>query len=59
MIRSTEKHDLKPVCPHCEAQIDEVYYKKIDSTFGKRYLYFCSKCNKTLGITQRKGFWMG
>ena len=59
MIRSTEKNDVKPVCPHCEEQIEEVYFKQIESTFGKRYLYFCSKCKKTLGITQRKGFWMG
>ena len=26
---------------------------------GKRYLYFCSACHKTLGVTHRKGFFMG
>ena len=34
-------------------------YKKMESTFGKRYAYFCQHCKKVLGVTHRKGFWMG
>jgi hypothetical protein len=26
---------------------------------GKRFLYFCGGCRKVLGISHRKGFWMG
>ena len=26
---------------------------------GKRYVYFCSSCRSVLGISHRKGFWMG
>jgi hypothetical protein len=26
---------------------------------GRRYLYFCPHCRKVLGVSHRKGFWMG
>jgi hypothetical protein len=26
---------------------------------GKRFVYFCGTCRKVLGISHRKGFWMG
>lgn len=58
MINSREVEN-NPVCPHCEKEIRQVLYKRVQSTFGKSYLYFCDSCKKTLGITQRKGFWMG
>ena len=59
MIRSTEVETENPICPHCEKEITSILYKKIESTFGKRYIYFCKQCKKSLGVTQRKGFWMG
>jgi hypothetical protein len=27
--------------------------------FGKRYIYSCPSCNNVLGVSHRKGFWMG
>jgi hypothetical protein len=33
--------------------------REIKSVLGKRYLYYCSACLKVLGISHRKGFWMG
>lgn len=59
MIELVEKNDQKPICPHCEAQIETVWFRELKGFFGKRYLYFCSKCHKVLGVTHRKGFFMG
>lgn len=59
MIDCIEKHDVLPVCPHCNEMLSTVWYRLLSSTLGKRYVYFCPKCRKVLGISHRKGFWMG
>jgi len=59
MIVAEEKHDITPLCPHCSTEITKIWFQEIASTFGKRYIYYCSICNKILGISHRKGFWMG
>lgn len=59
MIRAVEKSDVTPVCPHCSEEIDELWFRRLKSTFGVRYVYFCSRCRKTIGVSHRKGFWMG
>lgn len=64
---SLEKHDFSdshepgtgPVCPHCKAELQDINMTEIKGTFGKRYLYYCPECRSTLGISHRKGFWMG
>jgi uncharacterized protein with PIN domain len=51
---------VKPKCPHCNTDINEVSCGELKGgTFGKRYIYFCSSCRNTLGVSHRKGFWMG
>ncbi|WP_444996257.1 hypothetical protein [Aliikangiella sp. IMCC44359] len=59
MLKVEEKNDITPICPHCEQPITTLWFRKIESFLGKRYIYFCSTCKKTLGISHRKGFWMG
>ncbi|MBZ0183928.1 MAG: hypothetical protein K8F60_15840 [Melioribacteraceae bacterium] len=59
MIQVEERDDLNPICPHCAAEIKRVFAKKLESAFGVRFIYFCSSCKKTLGVSHRKGFWMG
>jgi hypothetical protein len=54
-----ERPDLEPICPHCGIEIRRVWSRVLASRFGRRYIYFCSGCSKVLGITHRKGFWMG
>ena len=55
-----EKHDeARPLCPHCDRELQKVWFRKLKSPFGKRYVYFCPTCRKVLGISHRKGFWMG
>lgn len=59
MIKITETQSVEAVCPHCEKNLLEVFAQRIQSTFGVRFIYFCSNCKKVLGVTHRKGFWMG
>jgi hypothetical protein len=59
MINLLEKNDIRPVCPHCAAEIGEVYFQELNGLLGRRYIYFCSLCSKILGVSHRKGFWMG
>lgn len=59
MIEAKEMNDVTPLCPHCTAAIREVWFRELSSTFGRRYVYFCSACRKVLGVSHRKGFWMG
>ncbi len=59
MIELTERSDVDPLCPHCNQPLRNVLYRQLRTLLGKRYLYFCSACHKTLGVTHRKGFFMG
>ncbi len=59
MIPIKENNQDKPVCPHCESDLNIVHYRSMEATLGKRYIYFCPECLKCLGISHRKGFWMG
>jgi hypothetical protein len=58
-IKIREDFSAPPVCPHCGQQIQELAARRVESTFGVRFLYFCTACRKTLGVSHRKGFWMG
>lgn len=59
MIECVEKEGVLPVCPHCGEEIREVWCRGLTAFFGRRYIYFCPKCRKVLGVSHRKGFWMG
>jgi hypothetical protein len=58
-VTAQENPSVSPLCPHCEAPIHTVWFRVMTGLLGKRYMYFCSNCSKVLGVTQRKGFWMG
>ena len=59
MIECEEINEETPICPHCEAPLAKIFFRRLTSVFGKRYVYFCSHCKKVLGVSHRKGFWMG
>ena len=59
MIDVIETESEKPVCPYCEKKIAEIMMRRIKGTFGVRFIYFCKECKKVLGVSHRKGFWMG
>ena len=59
MVNVQERPDVKALCPHCAMELEAIWMQQIKSFLGKRYVYFCSHCRKTLGVSHRKGFWMG
>jgi hypothetical protein len=59
MIDLVEKKDIEPICPHCQQRLSEVFFQRLRSFLGRRYLYFCPGCHKALGVSHRKGLWMG
>lgn len=59
MIELEEKFDVFPKCPHCKTDITKLFFRKLRALLGKRYIYFCPNCRAVLGISHRKGFWMG
>lgn len=58
-MKLRERDSETPICPHCNTSLDELWCRELRSSLGKRYVYFCSQCRKVLGVSHRKGFWMG
>lgn len=54
-----EASSKTPLCPHCEQEIRRLGARKVKSPLGVRFVYFCDQCRKVLGVSHRKGFWMG
>ena len=48
-----------PVCPHCGTALDGILARRMQHDLGKAFVHFCPRCKKVLGISHRKGFWMG
>ena len=59
MIEIEERDDVTPVCPHCDEPVRKMQCRRLSGLFGRRYVYFCAACRKVLGVSHRKGFWMG
>jgi uncharacterized protein with PIN domain len=59
MMILENKEDVEPVCPHCLSELRSIWMRELKGVLGKRYVYFCPHCRKVLGVTHRKGFWMG
>lgn len=59
MIELQQRDDVRPLCPHCSTELRTVWYQRLKGVFGKRFIYFCGTCRKALGVSHRKGFWMG
>lgn len=53
-----DRDDLVPVCPHCEAEIHEVYRRGsgVPLGQGRTLVYFCPRCHKVLGFAQGRMF---
>jgi len=48
----TDKQDIRPVCPFCEAQLDRLVEVK-GGWFSDKRVYCCPLCHKILGINFR------
>lgn len=58
-LENVSGFDKRPICPHCSTQISKIYSNEIRGVLGRRYIYYCANCLKVLGISHRKGFFMG
>jgi hypothetical protein len=54
-----QKDGIDPICPHCDSRLKTMLFKELRGFLGRRYVYFCPTCQKILGVSHRKGFWMG
>jgi hypothetical protein len=54
-----QKPDIDPLCPHCQQPLRGLWFRELRGFLGRRYVYFCPSCRKVLGISHRKGFFMG
>ncbi len=43
--------DYDPLSPHCEKNLEEVYWKRIKAVLKWEYLFICPKCKKVIGVT--------
>lgn len=59
MINLEPREDVQPICPHCSTELRTLWMHILRGILGKRYIYFCPNCKKVLGVSHRKGFWMG
>jgi len=59
MIEIEERNDVMPICPHCSEVLNAIWLRQIRSWLGRRFIYFCPNCRKVLGVSHRKGLWMG
>ena len=58
-IQINDSSNELPICPHCEKKLHTINSHKVRAGFGVRFIYFCDGCKKVLGLSHRKGFWMG
>ena len=58
-IRIEKRDDVLPICPHCSKPVTTLWHQELVGFLGRRYIYFCPNCQKVLGVTHRKGFFMG
>ena len=58
-MQLNERTDVEPKCPHCQKSLSEIWFRELKALLGKRYVYFCQHCQSVLGVSHRKGFFMG
>lgn len=59
MIDLELRDDVRCICPHCLAEMESLWMQELRGYLGRRYVYFCPQCRKVLGVSHRKGFFMG
>jgi len=59
MVEMELADGIDPLCPHCSQTLHKVLFQELSGMLGRRYIYFCPHCRKVLGVSHRKGFWMG
>jgi hypothetical protein len=50
MEKILKRNKVKTYCEHCEKEFEFVWICKMDSIIGTRYAWFCTGCQKLIGI---------
>ena len=58
-MKTERMETVSPLCPHCEEELGTLWFRELPGFLGRRYVYFCPSCHKVLGVSHRKGFFMG
>jgi len=56
MKKNIDRETVHTFCPHCKTEIESVWVCKLETNSILRYAYFCTNCQKKLGVFSRKGF---
>jgi len=59
MLELERSDHIDPKCPHCKQTLAKLCFRQVRGALGRRYVYFCPQCHATLGVSHRKGFFMG
>ncbi|UCG87856.1 MAG: hypothetical protein JSW71_04735 [Gemmatimonadota bacterium] len=59
MLELEASPEIDPICAHCSTPLRKLLYQELRGMLGRRFIYYCSHCHKVLGVSHRKGFWMG
>jgi len=59
MLELESKEEVRPICPHCEKELDRLWMNELRFALRRRQVYFCPHCRKVLGISYRRRVWMG
>ena len=50
MEKILRKEKVRFYCVHCKKEVENVWFCKMDSIFGTRYVLLCTGCQKLIGI---------
>jgi hypothetical protein len=48
-MKKVEKKEIKPICPYCEARLENLVQVK-GGWFSDHRVYCCPKCEKIVGV---------
>jgi len=54
MLKTLDKECISMTCQHCSEKISYAWVCKVDSFIGRRYVYFCSVCQKVLNVSKEQ-----
>jgi DNA-directed RNA polymerase subunit RPC12/RpoP len=56
MVKEIWKENVNLICPHCSRSIENVWICEHQTGLEKHFIYFCSECEKLIGISHERNF---
>lgn len=51
--------DFAAICPHCEVELKGLVQQRMNAVYGTAFAWACPSCRRVIGVSHRKGFFMG